>query len=241
MLHSVTDTNSASGSSIAAGTSSFPGQTTSFSKKFHRNSEIFCEEGRADHFFKVMSGSVRIVKFMPSGLRQIIAFWLPGDIFGLDATSSHFCSAEAIADSEILLVNRTFLRGEAASTLEGVVHLWRETISQLHRANDHLLLLGRMNAEQRVGTFLLEMHERLSQGVYVELPMSRQDIADYLGLTIETVSRTLTQFERMDMISMPSSRRIAIHDRGALRDLGEGLCEHPRVSRMSRSNVGGCR
>jgi CRP/FNR family nitrogen fixation transcriptional regulator len=210
----------------------FPGRTATFSKKFHRNSEIFCEEEHADHFFRVVSGSVRIVKFMPSGRRQIVAFWLPGDIFGLDASGSHLCSAEAIEDSEILLVNRTFPAGEA-SAMDGVVNLWRETISQLQRANNHLLLLGQKNAEERVGTFLLEMDERLSTGPNIELPMGRQDIADYLGLTVETVSRTLTELERRDLISMPSARRIAVSDRQALLNLSEGLSEYPRHLRVS--------
>jgi CRP/FNR family nitrogen fixation transcriptional regulator len=199
------------------------GLAAGFSRKFPRNTEIFSGHELEDRLFKVVSGSVRIVKLMASGRRQIVAFWFPGDVFGLEAGDSQCCSAEAIADSEIVVGARAFApRG--ALTPERILQLWEETLAQLHRANNHLLLLGQKNAEERVATFLLEMDARpLSRAGFIELPMCRQDIADYLGLTIETVSRTLTQLERMQIITMPSSRRIGIFDRAALEDLSEGV------------------
>jgi CRP/FNR family nitrogen fixation transcriptional regulator len=96
-------------------------------------------------------------------------------------------------------------------------------MTHLQRARNHMLLLGRKNAQERIATFLLDMAERLSLSGEVELPMSRQDIADYLGLTIETVSRTLTQLERDGLISIPSSRRIVFRNRAALDVMNDSL------------------
>ena len=93
----------------------------------------------------------------------------------------------------------------------------------LQRAQDHMLLLGRKSAQERVATFLLDMANRLSKSGAVELPMSRQDIADYLGLTIETMSRTMTQLERDSVIAIPASRRIVLRDRGALAGMDDRI------------------
>ena len=96
--------------------------------------------------------------------------------------------------------------------------LWTFTARELYRVQEHMLLLVK-SAQQRVACFLLEMSERLAVTDAVELPMSRQDIADYLGLTIETVSRTMSQLVSESAIGLPSSRRIVLRNRGALRQL----------------------
>jgi CRP/FNR family nitrogen fixation transcriptional regulator len=97
--------------------------------------------------------------------------------------------------------------------------MWARTAEKLQQAEGHMLLLGRKTAEERVASFLLEMSERIHNASMVELPMSRQDIADYLGLTIETVSRTFTQLESKATIELPTSRRIALRNRSALQRL----------------------
>jgi CRP/FNR family nitrogen fixation transcriptional regulator len=121
------------------------------------------------------------------------------------------------------MVRRRAFLAHAARDPEMVAQLWRQTMGHLDRAQNHMLLLGRKNAQERVAAFLLEMAERLSKNGAVELPMSRQDIADYLGLTIETVSRTLTQLERDRVIAIPVSRRIVLSDRSALGELNDRL------------------
>ena len=104
-----------------------------------------------------------------------------------------------------------------------VNQLWAQTMAHLQRAQHHILLLGRKSAQERIATFLLDMADRLSRSGDMELPMSRQDIADYLGLTIETVSRTLTQLERDGFIAIPASRRIVLRDRAALDVMDDSL------------------
>jgi CRP/FNR family nitrogen fixation transcriptional regulator len=191
--------------------------------KFERNGEIFGEDEPADYLYKVVTGAVRISKLMSDGRRQIGAFYLPGDMFGLEAGNVHLFSAEAVCDSRVLVVKQTGFLSEATRERVMVAQLWAQTMAHLQRAQNHMLLLGRKTAQERIAAFLLEMQERLSQNDAVELPMSRQDIADYLGLTIETVSRTFTQLERDGLISIPASRRIVLRDRAGLNVMNDSL------------------
>jgi CRP/FNR family nitrogen fixation transcriptional regulator len=127
----------------------------------------------------------------------------------------HTFSAEAICDSKVLVIKRSAVVGLAARDNEVARQLWTLTGRELRRVQDHIVLLIK-TAQERVVGFLLEMAARMPAGNVVELPMSRQDIADYLGLTIETVSRTLTNLENAAAIELPSSRRIVLRNRTAL-------------------------
>ena len=185
---------------------------------FARNSEIYGENEPTDYLYKVVSGVVRTYRVLSDGRRQISAFHLPGDLFGLDAGETHFSSAEAVADSVVLVIKRSSVIALAARDPDVAQQLWTLTARELGRTQDHLMLLVR-NAQERIAAFLLEMAERVPGRNTVELPMSRQDIADYLGLTIETVSRTLTQLEHDAAIELSSSRRIVLRNRSALTQL----------------------
>ncbi len=185
---------------------------------FTRNSEIFGENEPADYLYKLMSGSVRSYKVLVDGRRQIGAFYVPGDIFGLETGDTHSFSAEAITDCKILVIKRSAVMALAARDPDVARQMWAATARELARVQAHSLLLIK-TAQERVASFLLEMAERVAADGLVELPMSRQDIADYLGLTIETVSRTLTQLEKTAAIGVPSSRRILLRNRSALRRL----------------------
>jgi len=183
---------------------------------FGRNAEIYGENERAEYLYKVISGSVRTYKVLNDGRRQIGAFYLPGDLFGFEVGGEHTFSAEAITDSKILVIKRSSLVTLASHDNEVAHKLWTMTAGELQRAQDHIMLLIK-TAQERVAGFLLEMSSRSSpSNNEVDLPMSRQDIADYLGLTIETVSRTLTQLENAAAISVPTSRRIVLRNRNAL-------------------------
>lgn len=182
---------------------------------YRRNAEIFGENEAADYVYKVVSGSVRTYKILSDGRRQIGGFYLPGDIFGFEFADEHSCSAEAITDAKVLVFKRKALATLADRDAAVARELFALTARELRRVQDRVLLLIK-SAQERVASFLLEMAERDLAGSVIELPMSRQDIADYLGLTIETVSRTLTALENCAAIEVPSSRRIVLRNRSAL-------------------------
>jgi CRP/FNR family nitrogen fixation transcriptional regulator len=182
---------------------------------FARDVEIYGENEPAEYLYKVISGTVRTYKVLKDGRRQIGAFYLPGDMFGLEIGDEHTFSAEAIVDCKVLVIKRSSVISLAARENDVARQLWTMTASELQRVQDHILLLIK-TAQERVAGFLLEMAGRSPAGDEINLPMSRQDIADYLGLTIETVSRTLTQLENSAAIAVPTSRRIVLRNRGAL-------------------------
>ncbi len=182
---------------------------------FPRNAEIFGENEPADYLYKVISGGVRTYKILSDGRRQVGGFYLSGDIFGLEFTDQHTLSAEAITDAKVLVVKRSSLRALSSRNASIAQELFALTGRELRRVQDRILLLVK-SAQERVASFLLEMSERVSGSNTIELPMSRQDIADYLGLTIETVSRTLTSLETCAAIDVPTARRIILRNRSAL-------------------------
>ena len=161
---------------------------------YPRDAEIYGEGEPVEHFYVVASGAVRIYKVLVDGRRQIYDFSLSGDVFGFEPDDSYAFSAEAIVHTKILAVKRRVVMAQAERDRDVARKLWAMTGHELKRVQAHVLLLTR-TAKERVASFLLEMAARTRTGEQVDLPMSRQDIADYLGLTIETVSRTLTDFE----------------------------------------------
>lgn len=190
-------------------------ELTGAAMPFGRGEEIYGEGESADYIYKVISGSVRTYKMLNDGRRQIAAFHLPGDVFGLEAGEEHAFSAEAVCQSTILVVKRSAVSAVAAKDAMIARQLWNLTVSELQKMQDHVVLLIK-SAQERVASFLVQMASRMPEGKEIELPMSRQDIADYLGLTIETVSRMLTQLETRATIALPSSRRIVLRNRGLL-------------------------
>lgn len=187
--------------------------------RFERNSEIFGEDEPAEYIYRVVSGAVRTMRFSSDGRRQIMAFHLPGDIFGIETGEKHTLTAEAVTTSEIVLVRRSLLE-RAADEDARAARLWLELTSRhLRNAHDHALILGRKGASERVAAFLLRFADRFTRGQELDLPMSRSDIADYLGLTIETVSRAFTEMERQRAIALPTSRHVVVRNRSTLAQL----------------------
>ena len=193
------------------------GTRTSFS----RNEEIYTEGDEADCWYKVVSGTVRVCKILVDGRRHIAEFCFSGDCFGFDNTSERLYSAEAVDD----IVVMRFPRKTTESVIEQdptVARLLRDVmLRDLANAHGRTLLLGRMTASERVAAFLLEMFNRRDRTKTLDLPMSRNDIAVYLGLTIETVCRTLSTFKRDRVIVIPNAHRIELLDREALEEAGE--------------------
>jgi CRP/FNR family nitrogen fixation transcriptional regulator len=185
---------------------------------YPRNSEIFGEGEPAEFLYRVITGCVRTYKILSDGRRQIGGFYLPGEVFGLTGTDEHMLSAEAVTDAKVVMIKRTALNALADRDPAVARALFALTGGELRRVQDRILLLVK-SAQERVAGFLLEMADRVGDGNDFDLPMSRQDIADYLGLTIETVSRTLSALESAATIEVPNARRIVLRDRSRLRRL----------------------
>ncbi|MBV8923231.1 helix-turn-helix domain-containing protein [Bradyrhizobium sp.] len=186
--------------------------------KYNRGAEIFGEAEPAEYVYQVIDGAVRSYKLLSDGRRQIGAFHLVGDIFGLENGPVHRFTAEAIIDTTVRLAKRVSLEHVAETDALVARDLLSMTTSNLQHAEDHMLLLGRKTSLERVAAFLLEMDRRLSAAGVMALPMNRRDIADYLGLTLETVSRALSCLHGKGILGFlgQTQRQIILLDRPGL-------------------------
>jgi CRP/FNR family nitrogen fixation transcriptional regulator len=183
---------------------------------FGRNAEIYAEGEPAGYVYKLISGVIRVSQLLPDGRRQISAFHLPGDMFGFEIDDIHHASAEAIVPVKVVAFKWHSLLSSGAST--GLVReLLNRTMIGLRQTQEHLLLLGRKNALERLAAFLLEMARRSGEDEVLDLAMPRHDIADYLGLTLETVSRMFAELKEIGMIRLESARRVHLLDRTTLK------------------------
>ena len=180
--------------------------------------QLFGEGDDAEDVFKVVSGVVRLCKSMRDGRRLIYAFYARGDIFGFEAGAVYSLSAEAVCDCTIISYRRTRVDTLASNDERLSNLLFSYVLQNVAKGRKHWLLLGQRSAMGKIAAFLVERLGCSGNHLMVDLEMSRQDIADYLGLTIETVSRTFTQLEREGLIEMPSARRVHLKDRAKLRD-----------------------
>jgi len=181
--------------------------------------EVFAEGADTDVFYKVVSGVVRACKFLSDGRRQIEAFHVAGALFGFELGEERLMSAEAVTDCTLISYRRHSVEALAQKDQTVSHQLFQYAMQNLAQAQGHCLLLGRRGAAEKVACFLLDWAKRASDKRLLHLAMTRQDIADYLGLTIETVSRSLTQFERDGVIALPCARQVEILDTDALEDL----------------------
>jgi CRP/FNR family nitrogen fixation transcriptional regulator len=181
-----------------------------------RNMEVFAEGEPAGHVYKVVSGVVRISKLLPDGRRQISAFHTAGDMFGFETDELHHASAEAVVPVKLVAYKWQSLLAEGTQSASLVRDLLNLTMIGLRRTQEHLLLLGRKNALERVAAFLLEMGKRAKPGQVIELAMPRHDIADYLGLTLETVSRMFAELKALGAIKLEGARRVHLLDKERL-------------------------
>jgi CRP-like cAMP-binding protein len=190
---------------------------------FSRNETIFAEGDCAEYSYKVVSGAVRLCKMLSDGRRQIADFFLPGDFFALGGSGEHSFTAEAVNDATIL----SFPRRRIEQLCEEAPNIRKDLLSRLYRdlsaAQNHLVMLGRQSAKERVASFLLLLARRVeaNNGESIELPMGRQDIADYLGLTIETVCRALSDLKHSKLITTPKTHEVVLNNIEALQALAE--------------------
>ena len=203
-------------SSLSAGASqdeAAKGKTQSFAA----NQEIYAEGDDTKVFFRVLSGVVRACRFLSDGRRQIDAFYSEGEIFGFDLADSRAFGAEAVTDCTVSCHQQVKLAGEKQTSVPQ--QLFSYAMAQLAKAQEHAMVLSRRSAQERVASFLVEWAKHSSRKDVVRLAMTRTDIGDYLGLTIETVSRSLSHLERQGHIALPTARQIEIKNVAALEDL----------------------
>ena len=188
---------------------------------YRKGTEIYGEKEPAKYVYQVKAGAVRSYKLLSDGRRQIGAFHLIGDIFGLENGGEHRFTTEAVVDTTVRLIKRQSLETVAESDAMVARNLLSMTTNNLQHAEDHMLLLGRKTSLERVAAFLLEMDKRLTAAGVIALPMSRRDIADYLGLTLETVSRALSRLHELGILGFigNTQRQIVLLDRNQLASL----------------------
>ena len=186
-----------------------------------RGQTLFHEGDRAQFYFKVVTGAVRTCKLLADGRRHVVDFHLPGDFIGFDGEADYTTTAEAVTDATLVRYARRSVDSLAAEEPRIGRHLLTIACQGLSRAQQQMVLLGRKSAEERIASFLLTMLKRNGANGTLCLPMTRADIGDHLGLTLETVSRALTQLRRLGIIELKGSHDIVICNRAALEDAAE--------------------
>ncbi|MFP5517358.1 MAG: helix-turn-helix domain-containing protein [Alphaproteobacteria bacterium] len=197
------------------------------SKVYERETTLFSEGDAAGSVFRVMSGMVRLYKMLPDGRRQIIGFLQAGDMMGLAFAAQYLYTAETVTATTIQRIPRLELDALMDAQPAFARKLLSATTSELIAAQDQMVLLGRKTAAEKVATFLLRLCDRKCGGKgderTIDLPMGRSDIADHLGLTTETVSRTLTKLKSTRLIRILVGGKLELLDRDALADLAGGF------------------
>jgi len=195
-------------------------------RRLERGQQLFAEGDRAGSYYKVIAGAVRLLRLMPDGRRHVVDFFVANDHFGFTPLADYPYSAEAVIDAVVVAYPRRGVE-DLISRRPGVGRSLLAVISrELAAAQEQLLLLGRKTAQERLASFLLHLLRRSGQAEaprpQLDLFMTRTDIADHLGLTIETVSRGLNQLKRQGIIALPTVNRVLILDRDALERLQDG-------------------
>ena len=198
----------------------FPGRIV----RHARGRTIFEEGSPATHVYKVVSGTVRTCKLLADGRRQIGEFVLAGEVFGLDGLGDHFYTAEAVTDCTVVCYTRRAVEENLLGSRNAAAVVHRLMLNSLGAAQRSLLALGRKTAVERLASFLLELQDRTGTDAgCVTLPMPRHDIADHLGLTIETVSRAFGTLKKARAIELDGAHRVRVRNRLALERISEGV------------------
>lgn len=199
-------------------------QAIGMKARYARNETIFSDGEDAAYSYKVVSGTVRLCKLMCDGRRQIAEFLLPGDFFGFEWLGTYSLTAEALSDVVVIRYARNRLDRLGEESRDVQRRLMALLSRDLWAAQNHLVMLGRQTAKERVASFLLSLAERsgAEDGEVLDIPMGRQDIADYLGLTIETVCRAIGELKRARVLTVPNRTQIAVRSFDALRDIAAG-------------------
>lgn len=196
-------------------------------QRLAQGQSLFFEGDDASDYYEVLDGVIRLVKYMEDGRRQVVDFACPGDFVGLVAEDSFAFAAEAATPLIVVKRRRADLMDRVARDTKAAMFLMQEAAHEIKRSQSQLLALGRKSARERLAGFVLEMSDRAGRrgrpAETAEVPLSRQDIADYLGLTVETVCRALGKLKAKKLIAAPSPHSWEILDRDALIAVSRGV------------------
>jgi CRP/FNR family transcriptional regulator, nitrogen fixation regulation protein len=187
--------------------------------KCRRGEEIYSVDTSVGSWYRVLAGAVRRFTLRSNGRRQIVDLLLPGDVFGFGIGGKHCFSAEAVVKGTVIARYPCSCIEMSASSDSMIARELREMVRQeTSRLQALILILGGITAEEKVGAFLVNLADRLSEDAPgpVSLPISRYDIADFLAVSVETVSRALTSLKERGMITLMGPRRVNIVDREML-------------------------
>jgi CRP-like cAMP-binding protein len=195
-------------------------------RRFETKEFVFAEGDPMSHLFRVETGMVAMYKMLPDGRRQVVGFAYPGDLIGLGAQAEHALNAQAIKPTRLRCIPVNTLH-RSASTDPALAYKLFEVISgELAAMRDLMVITGQRSALERVAGFLMAFSRRSARNqqdpANFELPMTRSDIGDFLGLTLETVSRTFTRLKVLGLIELPQSNRVRLLDVDGLEELAEG-------------------
>ncbi len=203
----------------------FPADKTSFAEfggktaQYNTHAVIYYEGDPAKRLYELVKGSVMLYKLLPDGRRQVVEVLRPGDIFGLAGGDENDCTAETLTNSEVQEID--LKQVERSDELQRT--LTKCLTNQMRVLHEHAVLLGRKSAVERVASFLMHLVpsrgglgcvgpcEEADDGFDLHLHMTRQEIADYLGLTIETVSRVVSDLKRREVIRVDKADRIHLN------------------------------
>lgn len=191
-------------------------QSSGASMRFDAGEEIFSQDEPADRAFRIVEGTVISYRLLSDGRRQVTGFHLPGDYLGLEASIDYSSTAEAIGGVTVTAVRRSGLSALASADNGLARDLWRMSAEAFQRSQNHAMILARQSATERVVAFLLDYADRVGAENVIDLPMSRQDMADHLGLALHTVSRTLSHLQAEGLIQARSSRHVRLVRRDRL-------------------------
>ncbi len=188
----------------------------STNRKFNNKENIFLQEDVADNLYNITQGNVKIYQLIEDGRIQIIGFLYPGDFFGSFKKGKYNYCAEAIGDSKVCIFEKKKLDSYMENNISLARELLNQTSQELTLAQDRMKVLGKFDATEKLSKFIFNITEQRKrigwQNNPISLPMTRQDIADYLGLTIETVSREISKLKTSNIIKIISSKQIFIND-----------------------------
>jgi len=198
----------------------------SVEREFKNKQTIFLQQEEAKNLYNITKGNVKIYRLLSDGRIQIIGFLYPGDFFGSYKKGKYNYSAESIGEVRSCVFNQTSLDNYLEKNMTLAMELLHMTSHELTLAQDRMGVLGKMNANERVAQFILNISDQRArigwQNNPVSLPMTRQDIADYLGLTLETVSREISRLKTANIIKLMNLKQIFIVDKEKLTNICHG-------------------